>query len=82
MHVPDAGRLSLAFQAYEQSILDCAQSVLPQLSEDRQEVLRLRFLAGLNTAETAEIMGRRRGAVRTLLSRAIDDLRERCLHEK
>jgi RNA polymerase sigma-70 factor (ECF subfamily) len=82
IHVPDADRSSLDLQTYEQSILDCAQSVLPQLSEDRQEVIRLRFLAGLNTAETAEIMGRRRGAVRTLLSRAIDDLRERCLDEK
>lgn len=81
-HVPDAERSSLDLQAYERSILDCAQSVLPQLSEDRQEVVCLRFLAGLNTAETAEIMGRRRGAVRTLLSRAIDDLRERCLDEK
>jgi RNA polymerase sigma factor (sigma-70 family) len=53
--------------------------VLPQLSEDRQEVLRLRFLVGLSTAETAVVMGKRRGTVRTLLSRAIDDLRERCL---
>ena len=66
-------------RAYHQSILDCALRVLPQLSKDRQEVVRLRFLAGLNTAETAAVMGLRRGAVRTLLSRAIDDLRARCL---
>lgn len=67
--------------AYRRGILDCALRVLPLLSEDRQEVIRLRFLAGLSTAETAAVMGRRRGAVRTLLSRAIDDLRERCLDE-
>ena len=66
-------------RAYRHDILDCALRVMPQLSEDRQEVLRLRFLAGLSTAETAAVMGRRQGAVRTLLSRAIDDLRERCL---
>jgi RNA polymerase sigma-70 factor (ECF subfamily) len=81
-HLPDAGRLSLERGAYEQSILDCVQSVMPQLSVDRQEVIRLRFLAGLNTAETARVMDRRRGAVRTLLSRAIGDLRERCLHDQ
>lgn len=68
-------------RAYRRGILDCALRVLPLLSKDRQEVIRLRFLAGLSTAETAAVMGRRRGAVRTLLSRAIDDLRERCLDE-
>ena len=69
-------------RAYRRSILDCARRVLPQLSEARQEVVRLRFLAGLNTAETATVMGKRRAAVRKLLSRAIDDLRERCLDEE
>ena len=69
-------------RAYRRGILDCAQRVLPQLSEARQEVVRLRFLAGLNTAETATVMGKRRAAVRQLLSRAIDDLRERCLDEE
>lgn len=76
MHTPQPEQ-----RAYRQGILDCALCVLPLLSEDRQEVIRLRFLAGLSTAETAAVMGRRRGAVRTLLSRAIDDLRERCLDE-
>lgn len=71
---PDPEQLS-----YRQSILECALRVMPLLSEDRQEVLRLRFLAGLNTKETAVVMGRRPGAVRKLLARALDDLRERCL---
>lgn len=66
---------------YRQSILDCALRVMPDLSAERQEVLRLRFLAGLDTAETAAVMGKRRGAVRKLLSRAVDDLRKRCLDE-
>lgn len=69
-------------QSYRQSILDCALRTLPHLSEERQEVVRLRFLAGLNTAETAVVMGKRRGAVRKLLSRAVDDLRTRCLDEE
>ncbi|MFW5942115.1 MAG: RNA polymerase sigma factor [Chloroflexota bacterium] len=77
----DADSLDPERRAYRQGILDCAQRVLPLLSDDRQEAVRLRFLAGLNTAETAAVMGKRRGAVRKLLSRAIDDLRERCLNE-
>lgn len=79
--LPDGRTPQPEQSAYRRGILDCALRVLPLLSEDRQEVIRLRFLAGLNTAETAAVMGRRRGAVRALLSRAIDDLRERCLHE-
>lgn len=73
---PDLERLS-----HRQQILDCVQRVLHLLSEDRQEVVRLRFWGGLNTAETATVMGRRKGAVKMLLSRAIADLRERCIHE-
>lgn len=76
MHTPD-----LEPHIYRQGILDCALRVMPELSEERQEVLRLRFLAGLDTAETAAVMGKRRGAVRKLLSRAVDDLRKRCLDE-
>lgn len=71
----------LESQAYEQEVLDCVQRHWRLLSADRREVVLLRFWAGLNTAETAEVMGRSRGAVKMLLSRAIADIRERCLHE-
>lgn len=79
--VADSGAPQPEQRLYRQGVLDCVLRALPQLSPDRQEVLRLRFLAGLNTAQTAAVMGRREGAVRTLLSRAVDDLRERCLDE-
>lgn len=72
---------SLEGHAYEQEVLDCVQRHWRLLSPDRREVVLLRFWAGLNTAETAEVMGRSRGAVKMLLSRAIADIRERCLHE-
>lgn len=71
----------LESRAYEQEVLDCVQRHWRLLSPDRREVVLLRFWAGLNTAETAEVMGRSRGAVKMLLSRAIADIRERCLHE-
>lgn len=71
----------LESHAYEQEVLDCVQRHWRLLSPDRREVVLLRFWAGLNTAETAKVMGRSRGAVKMLLSRAIADIRVRCLHE-
>lgn len=81
---PDVGDANGNFpeaRAYDREILDCVQRHWRLLSEDRRDVLLLRFWAGLNTAETASVMGRSRGAVKMLLSRAVADLRERCLDE-
>ena len=50
-----------------------ALQVLPQ---DHQEVIRLRVILGLSTAEVASWMGRSEGAVRVLLHRALKSLRE------
>lgn len=47
------------------------------LSEDDQEILWLRLVAGLSAAEVAEVVGRREGAVRQAQSRALDRLRRR-----
>lgn len=64
------------------TMLDCVQRTLPQLSADRQEVVRLRYWAGLSTAETAAVMRRGTSAVKMLLLRAVNDLRARCLDEE
>jgi len=48
---------------------------LKNLSEQQQEVLRLRFANGLRCAEIAKLMNKNEGAVRTLLSRALNLLR-------
>lgn len=79
--LPDLAAPDLAAHAYRQRIVDCVQRVLHVLSEDRQEAICLRFWGGLNTRETAKVMGRSRAAVKMLVSRAIADLRERCLNE-
>lgn len=63
-------------------LVDCLLRVLPLLTEDRQEVVRLRYGAGLSTAETADIMGKGQSAVKMLLLRALNDLQERCLHDE
>ncbi len=59
----------------------CVQRVLPLLTAERQEVVRLRYGAGLSTAETAAVLGKGQSAVKMLLLRALNDLRERCLDD-
>ena len=48
---------------------------LKQLSALQQEVLELRFTAGLRCAEIATVLNKNEGAIRTLLSRALNTLR-------
>lgn len=44
---------------------------LKKITAEQQEVVILRFIEGRNVAETAEIMGKRIGAVKTLSRRAL-----------
>lgn len=76
-HAPDPER-----KAFQSHLIDCLQRVLPLLTEDRREVVRLRYGAGLSTAETAAMMGKGQSAVKMLLLRALNDLQERCLHDQ
>lgn len=48
---------------------------LKQLSALQQEVLELRFIAGLHCAEIAAVLNKKEGAIRTMLSRALNTLR-------
>jgi RNA polymerase sigma factor (sigma-70 family) len=47
---------------------------LDKLRPQQRHCLLLRFFSGLTTAQTAEIMGKKEGAVRTLQSRALKKL--------
>jgi RNA polymerase sigma-70 factor (ECF subfamily) len=47
-----------------------------RLTEEQQQVLILRFFEGLSTGEVAELMGKRRGAIRGLQFRALSALRD------
>lgn len=53
------------------------RSALGRLPADRRQVLVLRFVDGLSTAEIGEVLGRSAGAVRVLQHRALRDLAER-----
>lgn len=78
---PDPSAPDPEHNACQNDIMDCVQRILPSLSPDRREALQLRFWGGLSIREIAAVMRRREGAVKVLISRAIADLRRRCLDE-
>lgn len=78
--VPDfADEVNPEAQADLQSLLDCVEHGLPQISPDRVDALRLRYWGALSIADVARVMQRSQAAVKMLISRAIVDLRERCV---
>lgn len=64
---------------FRHNILECIERLLAQLSPDRMEALRLRYWGGLSMREAATVMRRSEAAFKMLVSRAISDLRERCV---
>lgn len=56
--------------------LESLRTYVRQLSRIQQEVLQLRFIAGLRCTEIAALLHRREGAVRSILSRALNALRK------
>lgn len=58
------------------------ERVLATLPEDHQEVIRLRILLGLSTEATARWMRRSEGAVRVLLHRALNRMRDRMREDR
>ncbi len=51
---------------------------IEQLSEKYQEVLALRYFEDKKIVEIAEILGKKEGTIKSLLSRAITKLKEQC----
>ena len=64
-------------QVARRAQLTAVRQALAGLPEDYQEVIRLRLLLELPTATVAAWMGRKEGAVRVLLHRALQALRAR-----
>jgi RNA polymerase sigma-70 factor (ECF subfamily) len=64
---------------FRYSVLECVERLLAYLSPDRLEALRLRYWGGLSMREAAAVMQRSEAAFKMLVSRAISDLRERCV---
>ncbi len=53
----------------------CLSAALAQLDPAQQQVVSLRFIAGMSHAETAQVIGKSGGAVRVLQHRALAALR-------
>lgn len=54
--------------------LQAMRDALQFLTDEQQQVLILRFIAGLSTENVADVMGKREGAVRALQMRALQTL--------
>lgn len=63
-----AGQVALADELRE------IRRVVAQMPDDRRQVILLRFVDDLSTAEIAEVLDRSPGAVRVLLHRSLRDL--------
>ncbi|MDX1600786.1 MAG: sigma-70 family RNA polymerase sigma factor [Anaerolineales bacterium] len=54
--------------------LERLKAAMSQLTEAQQEVLTLKFIEGLSTRETAEVLGKKQGAIRALQMRGLHAL--------
>jgi RNA polymerase sigma-70 factor (ECF subfamily) len=68
-------------EALEALSTDRVRSILSSLPVDQADVLLLRVIAGLDTAEVARIVGKRAGTVRVLQHRALAKLAVRLSEE-
>ena len=74
-----ADKVNPEAQAILRGLWDCVEGGLSIISLDRIEALRLRYWGGLRINDIARVMQRSQAAVKMLISRAISDLRERCV---
>jgi len=66
----------------EMITMDRVRHAIGRLTEEQQQVLILRFFEGLSTGEVADLMGKRRGAIRGLQFRALSALRDLLYREQ
>ncbi|HET6820356.1 MAG TPA: RNA polymerase sigma factor [Candidatus Limnocylindria bacterium] len=66
-----AGLVAVADELHE------VRRAIAEMPDDRRQVILLRFVDGLSTAEVAEVLDRSPGAVRVLLHRSLRDLTQR-----
>ena len=62
--------------------MERVRHAISRLTEEQQQVLVLRFFEGLSTGEVAELLGKRRGAIRGLQFRALSALRDLLYREQ
>jgi len=75
-HIPSPG-LTPDQEAGQRLQLDSVSHALKQISPDRAEAIILTAFGGLKYAEAAQLMRKSEAAVKMLVSRGLQDLRER-----
>jgi RNA polymerase sigma-70 factor, ECF subfamily len=66
----------LETQVIQQEEVTFLRQYLHHLSADQQEVLQLRFVGELRCTEIATLLNKREGTIRSILSRALNQLRK------
>lgn len=64
-------------EAVERLVTAELREAFAQLTEGQRDVLALRIIAGLTLAETAEVLGKKVGAIKTMQHRAISALQQK-----
>ena len=76
LHIPSPG-LPTDKAASLRLQVDSVARALRQISAERAEALILCYFSGLTSAEAAQVLGKSEAAVKMLVSRGLQDLRER-----
>jgi RNA polymerase sigma-70 factor (ECF subfamily) len=74
---PPAADPSPEKQAAHQADLNRVRQIISLLTVERADALSLRYFGGLSLAETAQVMGKSEAAVKMLVMRALEELRDR-----
>lgn len=73
---PRPGRADVALEVEEMFSTEAALALIGWLPADQAEVVLLRYVAGLDVARTAKVVGKRPGTVRVTAHRALKRLEE------
>ncbi|GAB4504284.1 MAG: hypothetical protein Fur0043_12780 [Anaerolineales bacterium] len=76
LHLPTPG-LPTEQEAARRLQVERVRRALQHLRPERAEALILRYFGGLDIQETARVLGKSQGAVKMLIARGLQDVRER-----
>ena len=74
-YLVEPGALSLEDEVITNAAAGDALAALEVLSDDERDVILLRVLGGLDTAEVSQVVGKRQGNIRVIQTRALKKLR-------
>ena len=76
LHIPSPG-LPTDKEAYQRLRLESISRALKQITTDRAEAIILFYFGGLSNREIAELLNKTEASIKMLVSRGLQDLRER-----